>query len=293
MSSDDLNNDIKSEDLSTLDLEGRPEGGIRRKIYIIIFEAETYWGRIFDMVLLWAIVISVVQVILESESFISENFRHTLFYTEWILTIFFTIEYVLRLFVSRKPIRYAKSFFGVVDLLSILPTYLSLLIPGTHYLMVIRALRLLRIFRILKLARFTSAARVLITAMSASRYKIFVFLGVVLSCVLILGTCMYIVEGGEQEGFASIPRSMYWAIVTMTTVGYGDIVPLTTLGKFIASLMMLLGYAIIAVPTGIVTNELVSAERQENELDKPCLACHRHILLEASYCHHCGNKVAF
>lgn len=293
MSIDGKIDKIIEEDLSTVDLEGRPESGIRRKIYIIIFEAETYWGRLFDMVLMWAIVISVVQVILESESFISQNFRSTLFYTEWALTIFFTIEYILRLSVSKKPVRYAKSFFGIVDLLSILPTYLSLLIPGTHYLMVIRALRLLRIFRILKLARFTSAARVLITAMSASRYKIFVFLGVVMSCVLILGTCMYIVEGEVQQGFSSIPRSMYWAIVTMTTVGYGDIVPLTTLGKFIASIMMLLGYAIIAVPTGIVTNEIVTAERNEKSLNKPCLSCHRHIILEATYCHHCGNKVAF
>jgi len=279
---------ISEEDnLSTVDLEGRPESGLRRKIYIIIFEADTYWGRIFDMVLLWAIVISVLQVILESERSISQNFVEVLFYAEWILTIFFTLEYILRLYVSKKPLRYAKSFFGAVDLLSILPTYLSLIIPGTHYLMVIRALRLLRIFRILKLARFTSAARVLLTAMAASRYKIFVFLGVVLSCVLILGTCMYIVEGDVQEGFASIPRSMYWAIVTMTTVGYGDIVPATTFGKFIASLMMLLGYAIIAVPTGIVTNELVTAEKTA---EKKCIRCNRNILLISNYCHYCGQQ---
>ncbi len=287
MSLEDENIELSKADLSTVDPEGRPASGLRRKIYIIIFEAETYLGRLFDLVLMWAIVISVVQVILESEKSISQNFAETLFYAEWALTIFFTIEYVLRLYVSRKPLRYAKSFFGVVDLLSILPTYISLIIPGTHYLMVIRALRLLRIFRILKLARFTSAARVLLTAMAASRYKIFVFLGVVMSCVLILGTCMYIVEGSVQEGFASIPRSMYWAIVTMTTVGYGDIVPATTFGKFIASIMMLLGYAIIAVPTGIVTNELVTAEKTS---EKQCIRCQRNILLVSNYCSFCGQQ---
>jgi len=287
MSLEDKHPDLAKEDLSTLDLEGRPEGGLRRKIYIIIFEAESYWGKIFDMVLLWAIVISVIQVILESERSISQNFAQTLFYAEWALTIFFTLEYILRLYVSKKPLRYAKSFFGIVDLLSILPTYISLFIPGTHYLMVIRALRLLRIFRILKLARFTSAARVLLTAMSASRYKIYIFLGVVLSFVLILGTCMYIVEGDTQEGFSSIPRSMYWTIVTMTTVGYGDIVPITTFGKFIASIMMLLGYAIIAVPTGIVTNELVTAEKTS---EKKCIRCKRNILLISNYCHYCGQQ---
>ena len=157
--------------------------------------------------------------------------------------------------------------------------------------MVIRALRLLRIFRILKLARFTSAARVLISAMAASRYKIFVFLGAVLSLVLIMGTCMYIVEGDIQDGFASIPRSMYWAIVTVTTVGYGDIVPATTFGKFIASIMMLLGYAIIAVPTGIVTNELVTAEKNEQDREVQCRKCKKSIILNAKYCHNCGKKV--
>ncbi len=280
----------QDDDLSTIDLDGRPEGGLRRTLYIIIFEADTYLGKLFDMVLLWAIVISVVQVILESEKSINQYFGNTLFYAEWILTIFFTIEYILRIIVSKKPLRYVKSFFGVVDLLSILPTYLSLIVPGTHYLMVIRALRLLRIFRILKLVRFAKAARVLGSALTASKYKIFVFLGVVLSLVLIMGTAMYIVEGDLQIGFSSIPRSMYWTIVTMTTVGYGDIVPISSMGKFIASIMMLMGYAIIAVPTGIVTNEIVAAEKKEFNTQILCPGCKKRPIPSSNFCHHCGRK---
>ena len=200
------------------------------------------------------------------------------YYFEWVVTVIFTLEYGLRLFVSRKPLRYVFSFFGLIDLLSILPTYISLLFPGIHYLMVLRVLRLLRVFRILKLLRYVAAIRILQRAIYASRFKIYIFLGATGTLVLIMGTLMYIVEG-DQSGFSSIPQSMYWTIVTMTTVGYGDIVPITILGKVIASFMMLIGYAIIAVPTGIVTSELYDAQQKEN------------ILLKKLVCPHCGLEI--
>ena len=210
------------EDISTIDLEGRPEKGIRRALYIIIFETETRLGKIFDIALLWAIVISIVSVVLESDKNIRQSMEPFSTYLEWVLTIFFTLEYLMRLYVSRFPLRYARSFFGVVDFLAIIPTYISFIFPGSQLLMVVRVLRLLRIFRILKLARYIKASRTLGMALMASRYKISIFMGVILSLVLIMGTCMYIVEG-QQSGFSSIPKSMYWAIVTMTTVGYGAV----------------------------------------------------------------------
>lgn len=272
---------------STIILEDRPKEGLKKKIYIIIFEADTKRGKLFDIVLLWAILISVVAVILESESSILVGHRNLFTILEWALTLFFTFEYFLRLYVSKRPLKYAGSFFGLIDLFSILPTYLSLMFPGTHFLMVVRAFRLLRVFRILKLVRFVDAAGVLGTALKASRHKIFIFLGALVCLVLILGTCMYIVEG-EQSGFSSIPVSMYWTIVTMTTVGYGDIVPVTTIGKFVASIMMLLGYAIIAVPTGIVTSELTESKKTEN-LKAECQRCKEALLEQANYCHACGE----
>ena len=263
------------EDCSTEDHEGRPESGIRRTLYIIIFEADTKLGHLFDVSLLFAILLSVLAVILETVPNLQEHHKLFFFYFEWVVTVIFTLEYLLRLYVARKPLRYAFSFFGVIDLLSILPAYVSLLFPGVRYLMVVRVLRLLRVFRILKLVRYVAAIRVLQRALHASRYKIYIFLGVIGTLVLIMGTLMYIVEG-DHSGFSSIPQSMYWTIVTMTTVGYGDIVPVTVLGKMIASVMMLIGYAIIAVPTGIVTSELYDAQREENAL------------LEKLVCPHCG-----
>ena len=265
-------------DCSTKDYEGRPKSGIRRSLYIIIFEADTKLGQLFDIALLVAILLSVLAVILETVPSLQGHHRMFFFYFEWVVTVIFTLEYGLRLFVSRKPLRYVFSFFGLIDLLSILPTYISLLFPGIHYLMVLRVLRLLRVFRILKLLRYVAAIRILQRAIYASRFKIYIFLGATGTLVLIMGTLMYIVEG-DQSGFSSIPQSMYWTIVTMTTVGYGDIVPITILGKVIASFMMLIGYAIIAVPTGIVTSELYDAQQKEN------------ILLKKLVCPHCGLEI--
>ena len=270
-------------------IEDRPEKGLRRSLYIIIFETDTKLGKLFDLVLLWAILISVLQVILESDQNIKVQYDQLFFYLEWFFTFLFSIEYFLRLWVTKRPVRYAKSFFGLVDLFAILPTYINFLIPGAQYLMVVRVFRLLRIFRILKLVRFIKAASVLGKALSASRYKIFIFLGVVLSLVLTLGTFMHIVEN-QQPGFASIPKSMYWTIVTMTTVGYGDVVPVTSLGKLIASIMMLIGYAIIAVPTGIVTSELAEAQKSGKNL-KSCKKCKEPLVVNANYCHKCSTPV--
>jgi voltage-gated potassium channel len=277
---------LDHDETSTVNLEERPPEGLRRTLYIIIFEADTKLGKLFDVVLLWAILISVTAVILESDKYILKNTGSFLIYLEWVLTGFFTTEYLLRLYVSKSAKKYAFSFFGVIDLLAIIPTYISLLLPGTHYFMVVRVLRLLRVFRILKLVRFVRAASILGEAVKASRYKIFVFMGVIISMVLVFGTCMYIVEG-EESGFVSIPQSMYWTIVTMTTVGYGDIVPMTVLGKFVASAMMLVGYAIIAVPTGIVTSELAEATRHANM--KRCSRCKEPLVDQANYCHKCGE----
>lgn len=281
---------------STENHEDRPEAeGLRRKLFIIIFEADTELGRLFDIALLWAILISVLAVILESDNSILENHRTLFTNLEWILTVFFTAEYLLRLAVTKRPLKYAFSFYGLIDLLSILPTYLSLIFPGTHFLMVIRVFRLLRVFRILKLVQFIDAASGLGAALKASRYKIFIFLGSIMCLVMILGTCMYIVEG-EQNGFTSIAQSMYWTIVTMTTVGYGDIVPTTTLGKFVASFMMLMGYAIIAVPTGIVTSEMNESKKREGlleSLDEKCERCRSSIIKQANYCHICGETTRF
>jgi len=278
---------------STESHEDRPEKeGLRRRLFIIIFEADTKLGKYFDVALLWAIVVSVLAVILESDSSILENHRQLFTNLEWVLTAFFTLEYVLRLYVTKRPMKYTLSFYGVIDFLSILPTYLSLIFPGTHFLMVIRAFRLLRVFRVLKLVQFVDASIGLGGALKASRYKIFIFLGSIICLVLLLGTCMYIVEG-EQNGFTSIPQSMYWTIVTMTTVGYGDIIPTTTLGKFVASVMMLVGYAIIAVPTGIVTSEINEAKKNAKTSDSKCEKCRAELIDEANYCHICGETTRF
>lgn len=276
----------KTHNVSTVDLDCRPESGHRRSLFIVIFETETKLGRLFDVVLLWAIVVSVLQVILESDKNIRSSYEELFFFMEWFFTLLFSAEYLLRLYVNRKPLTYAKSFFGLVDLFAILPTYINVLFPGAQYLMVVRVLRLLRVFRILKLVRFVKAASVLGQALAASRFKIMVFLGVVLSLVLILGTLMHIVES-QHPGFSSIAKSMYWAIVTMTTVGYGDVVPTTALGKLVASVMMLIGYAIIAVPTGIVASEIAEAQKH-SDTDQLCHRCKEPLVESANYCHKCG-----
>ena len=265
-----------------------PPGGLRHRLHTIIFEADTPGGKAFDVLLLLAILVSVVAVCLESVESIRDAYGPLLRKIEWGLTIAFTIEYVLRLFCVARPGRYARSFYGIVDLLAILPSYLSVVFTGSHSLAVIRALRLLRVFRVFKLGHFVQEADVLGQALAASRRKILVFLGTVLTLMFILGTLMYLVEG-EEGGFTSIPESVYWAIVTMTTVGYGDIAPVTVLGKFIASVVMISGYAIIAVPTGIVGVELARAHPRAPLSTQSCPSCslEGHDA-DAAFCKHCG-----
>lgn len=233
-------------------------GGWRAALHEVIFESDTPSGRRFDVVLIAAILLSVAVVMLESTAAARAAYGEALRAAEWFFTILFTVEYGLRLASVGRPGKYASSFFGIVDLLAVLPTYLSLLMPGAQYLLVIRVLRILRIFRVLKLAQYLREAEVLVRALRASRRKIVVFIATVLTLVTILGSLMYLVEGPEH-GFTSIPAGIYWAIVTLTTVGYGDISPQTPLGQALASFIMILGYGIIAVPTGIVTAELTRA----------------------------------
>ena len=255
----------------------------------IIFGVETRWGKAFDVVLLWAIVASLVAIMFESIPTFREHHGTSLYIIEWGFTIFFTLEYLLRLWVTEKSREYAFSFLGVIDLLAIIPTYLSLIVAGSHFLLVIRAIRLLRVFRILKLVRYLKGAQMLITAMKSSKEKIFVFLTSVVTLAVILGTLMYMVEGGES-GFDSIPRSIYWAIVTLTTVGYGDITPSTTIGQFLAALIMILGYSIIAVPTGIVSVEVAKASKEST--NGQCSRCgESEHLPESRFCHKCGERI--
>ncbi len=261
----------------------------------IIFQSTRWDEKAFDVLLIVAIVLSVVAVMLESIPTLSTELRRGLYYFEWFITILFTLEYVLRLYVSLRPLRYARSFFGVVDLLSILPTYLDLLLPGAHYLALLRVLRVLRIFRVLKLAKYIGEANVLIHAMRASARKISVFIFTVVVLVVVLGSLMYLIEGAEN-GFSSIPKSVYWAVVTLTTVGYGDISPQTPIGQFVASLIMITGYGIIAVPTAIVTAEMTQPRRDEISAREAepsiCPACgwedHDH---DAAFCKVCGDRL--
>lgn len=268
-------------------------GSSARKAWLheIIFEAETPAGRAFDVLLLWSILLSTAAVLLESVESYRDD-QGTLFSrVEWVFTLLFTVEYILRLWCVRRPLRYARSFYGIVDLLSILPTYVSLVIPGAQPLMVVRALRLLRIFRVFKLGHFVNQGETLMRALRASRAKIRVFLFAVLNLVLIIGAVMYLVEGPEQ-GFTSIPKGMYWAVVTMTTVGYGDIIPQTTLGQFISGIVMIIGYGIIAIPTGIVSVEIARAGRS-GVTTRSCPDCGREGHdPDAAHCKFCGGKLA-
>jgi voltage-gated potassium channel len=263
---------------------------LKERIHEIIFEADTPMGKTFDVTLLVAIVLSVLAVMLESVQDIAAHYGGVLYITEWVFTILFTIEYVARVIVIKKPWKYVFSFFGLVDLLSIIPTFLSLFFVGAHSLLVIRSIRLLRVFRIFKLARFLGEASQLVTALKASRIKIIVFIGTVFTSVIILGTLMYLIEGGEN-GFTSIPKSIYWAIVTLTTVGYGDIAPHTVLGQMVASIVMVLGYGIIAVPTGIVTSELIKPSKQSTNTIS-CQNCGQEGHDDdAVHCKYCGEKL--
>lgn len=261
----------------------------KKKLYEIIFEADTPAGKFFDISLLVIILISVALVILESVPLINKNYHHLLKVLEWIITLIFTVEYILRIAIVKKPVHYIFSFYGIIDLLSVIPTYLGLFVIGSHSLVVIRILRLLRVFRILKLTRYTHAGRSLARALWASREKISVFIFFVVILVVIVGTLMYIVEG-PQHGFTSIPRGIYWAIVTLTTVGYGDISPETPIGQFFASIVMILGYAIIAVPTGIVTAEIINPSTKVNtQVCQQCL-CPSHDD-DAVFCKKCGSEI--
>ena len=263
----------------------------KEKLHEIIYEADTPAGKLFDVILLIAIIASIVLVMLESVGSIEIQYKKELNIAEWFITILFSVEYILRIITIKKPSKYIFSFYGIIDLLSTLPKYLAIFFTGgTHSLVALRALRLLRVFRILKLARFIGESNNLIKALRASRAKIAVFLFFVLILCIILGTIMYLIEGGEN-GFTSIPRSVYWAIVTLTTVGYGDIAPHTPFGQFIASIIMILGYSIIAIPTGIVSSEMTKVDDvQTNTQSCPNCLVENH-QDDAEFCYNCGHKL--
>lgn len=263
----------------------------QRQWYEVIFGHGTPAGRAFDVLLLVVIVASVVAVMLESVASVRQDWRDSLVVLEWIITVLFTVEFIVRLACVNRPAKYIFSFFGLVDIVSILPSYISILFPGARTLAVVRTLRLLRVFRILKLARHVREGQGLLIALRRTWPKITVFISVIVCTILLLGTLMYLVEEGANSGFDNIPVSVYWAIVTMTTVGYGDIAPATPLGKIIASLMMLLGYAIIIVPTGLFSAEVALHRAEEQPIR--CGACgHRATDLGALYCSRCGNSLA-
>ncbi len=266
----------------------RPERDLRAHVEEIVFGHHTPAGKAYDVALIAAILASVSVVMLETVGELQVRFGGELRAAEWFFTILFTVEYAVRLWCTRQPLRYAGSFFGIVDLLSILPTYLSVVLPGAQALLTVRALRLLRIFRVLKLGQYTSEASHLGHALARSRQKITVFLAVVATLVLVLGSLMYLVEG-PSNGFTSIPRSVYWAIVTLTTVGYGDITPHTVAGQVLASVVMILGYGIIAVPTGIVTVEMGRAPAEGGRACRRC-GLERHDV-DARHCKRCGEPL--
>ncbi|WP_456437624.1 ion transporter [Psychroserpens sp.] len=284
----------------------KPNATWKSKLHEIIYEADTPAGKLFDIILLVAILASIVLVMLESVNSFDEKYHAFLDISEWVITILFSIEYIVRIIAVKKPLKYILSFYGIIDLLSTIPKYLSLMLAGTHALVALRALRLLRVFRILKLARYLGASNQLTNAIKASKAKIAVFLFAVIILSIILGTIMYMVEG-EENGFSNIPKSVYWCIVTLTTVGYGDIAPQTPLGQLIASLVMILGYGIIAVPTGIVSAEYTKAAGDDNKKisdeeheqlktvhlnTQCCVNCLEETHQDgAEYCHKCGCKL--
>jgi len=274
----------------------------KKKLHDIIYEADTPEGKLFDVILFITIITSIILVMLESVNSIDKKYHNFLNISEWIITILFTIEYLARILTVKKPIKYITSFYGVIDLLSTVPKYISLIFGGIHALAALRALRLLRIFRILKLARYLGASNNLVTALKASRVKISVFIFAVVIVAIILGTIMYLVEG-EENGFTNIPKSVYWCIVTLTTVGFGDIAPQTPLGQLIASLVMILGYGIIAVPTGIVSAEYTAQNKNNNNKSNPensvvhlnsqsCENCLKTGHKDgADFCYNCGERL--
>jgi len=261
---------------------------IRWIVHEVIFGTDTRWGKLFDIVLLWAILGSLAVVMAVSIAPVETSIGVWLIGAEWVFTFIFSLEYAARIWSSPNPRRYVLSFFGIVDLLSIIPTYLGLFIKGPQFLLVIRTIRLLRVFRVLKLARYVRGAEVLVNAITGAKEKVLVFLSAVITLVFIMGTVMYVVEGG-QNGFDSIPKSVYWAVITLTTVGYGDIVPVTPLGQFIASVIMILGYGIIAIPTGLVGVEIAKAERMGRKVICPRCGEDEHVP-QPRYCHRCGER---
>ena len=265
---------------------------LKERLWRVVFEAETPTGRFFDVALLWAIGLSVVAVMLESVESIDAKWHNELKILEWFFTILFTIEYFMRIWLVRKPLNYMKSFYGIVDLLSCLPTYLAYFFAGSHHLMVVRLLRLLRVFRVLKMVSHVRGANVIVKGLMASRAKITVFFLAVFIFAVIMGNMIYVVESSVKDSeFKNIPLSIYYTIVTITTVGFGDITPMTALGKTLTALVALSGYAIIAVPTGIVSAELAHAKRQDETTDAcPSCGVHGH-LLDAKFCRKCGDSL--
>ena len=261
----------------------------KQRLHEIIYEADTKGGKLFDVILLIAIIASILLVMLESIESFDAKYHSFLDISEWIITLLFSLEYILRLISIKKPFKYIFSFYGIIDLLSTIPKYLSFIFVGSHHLAALRALRLLRVFRILKLTRYVGASNTLLVALRSSRAKIAVFLFFVVIVCIILGTIMYMIEG-EENGFTSIPRSVYWAIVTLTTVGFGDIAPQTPLGQFIASIIMILGYGIIAIPTGIVSSEISKNTNKIDSNTQSCPSCLKDTHKDnAKFCDHCGS----
>lgn len=264
---------------------------LRERLFQIVFRDNTVIGKVFDLFLIATIVLSIIIVMLDSVDSIWAEYKHILIIVEWILTVLFTLEYLLRLIIVKKPFKFALSFYGIIDLLSCLPAYIALFATAGSGLIVIRALRLLRLFRVLKLTRYMNAGAIIADALKASRYKIGIFIYSVVMIVIVIGALMYFIEG-EASGFDSIPRSMYWVVVTITTVGYGDIAPMTTTGQFLASIVMIMGYAIIAVPTGIVTAETVRLKKEKAIIGK-CKRCASPFSSEeVNYCTVCGEKIS-
>lgn len=280
---------ILREDADAFERPRMPIKFVRWIVHEVIFGTDTRWGKKFDVILLWAILVSLAVVLAVSVAEIDARIGKVLIAIEWGFTVLFTIEYAVRVWSSPEPRKYIFSFFGIIDLLSVVPTYLGLFVTGPQFLVVLRTIRLLRAFRILKLARYMRGAEVLVNALIGAKEKVLVFLSAVITLVFILGTLMHVIEGG-QNGFDNIPKSIYWAVITLTTVGYGDIVPMTALGKFVASAIMILGYGIIAIPTGLVGVEMAKAEKEGAKQTCPRCGETEHIP-EPRYCQKCGEKM--
>ncbi len=265
----------------------------RQKTQIIIYGSNTIWGRMFDLVLLGLILLSVLLVMLDTVEGINQKYHNQLLICEWVITVFFTIEYILRIISIQKPVKYIFSFYGIIDLLAILPMYLSIFFPATNVLTIVRVLRFLRLFKILHIPQISHQSAQLKEALDASKEKILVFIYFVVISAVIIGSLMYVVEG-KEGGFTSIPVGIYWSIVTLTTVGYGDISPITPLGQFLASLVMIMGYGIIAVPTGIVTAEFAKSSLKNSAVSTKttCSKCNTQVHFDnAKYCYQCGKTL--